>query len=79
MVVEPGEVAARRRELHWQGRGGEDKEWKNKNTNTQTHNSLKILKIHKAIYACIKDFLAGGPKNLHTHFPEKEKRSKIRS
>ena len=39
MVVEPGEVAARRRELHWQRRGGEDKEWKNKNTNTQTHNS----------------------------------------
>ena len=50
MVVEPGEVAARRRELHWQRRGGgeeekirrregEDKEWKNKNTNTQTHNN----------------------------------------
>ena len=37
--TQPGEVAARRRELHWQRSGGEDKEWKNKNTNTQTHNS----------------------------------------
>ena len=53
MVVEPGEVAARRRELHWQRRGGEDKEWKNKNTNTQTHNNA-ITYIRFFLWADLK-------------------------